>query len=64
MNPNEVPMAEGMILDVPDEDAVEDEITESVPVKLPARKTKQQRRKAEKVLAEVANVLNMSNSFI
>jgi len=52
--------AEGMKIDMPMEDTVEDavigeegEVIEVVPTKILTRKTKQQRRKAQKVLTEV-----------
>jgi len=52
--------AEGMTIDTPMEDAAEDpldgegeEVIEVIPTKVPMRKTKQQRRKARRVLAEV-----------
>lgn len=56
--------AEGMMLDVPTENVVEDpvdgegeEVIEVAPTKVPTRKTKQQRRKARKVLSEVCESL-------
>lgn len=52
--------AEGMTIDIPLEDIAEDpvdgggeEVIEVAPTKVPARKTKQQKRKARKSLAEV-----------
>ena len=56
--------AEGMTIDMPVEDIAEDpvdgegkEVIEVVPIKVPTRKTKQQKRKARKDLAEVCGFL-------
>lgn len=64
----EVGTYRGMVVDVPEEDDVEEELEESavvVPVrKMPGRKTTSQRAKAARLLAEVRFSYNISQAII
>lgn len=63
----EVPVAEGMIIDVPEDEAdpEESELQQEsmVPNKVARRKTQQQRRKAQRVLEEVCSLKSVGIDY-